>query len=266
MFTDDGVKFLLGSTRSLRDQVASHEVYGFLKTPAEIRVFMENHVFAVWDFMVLLKSLQNALTSTRVLWLPQGDPLSRRLINEIVLDEESDADGRGAYLSHFELYLEAMEECGAEKVPIQKFMKEIQKGEPVGKALRNAGVPDPARDFVEATWSIAESRSHHRIAAAFAIGREEIIPEVFQIVVENIQERFPGRMVRFAYYLERHVNIDKERHWPLAMRMIRVLCGDDDSRWHQAAEAARQALSARVALWDGIKQQISHLEAGLRAV
>ncbi|MBI4054947.1 MAG: DUF3050 domain-containing protein [Elusimicrobia bacterium] len=250
---------LLEAVRPFRDRVASHSVYESLKTPERVRLFMENHVFAVWDFMSLVKSLQAALTCTAVPWVPQGDAVSRRLINEITLDEESDEDGRGGYASHFELYLQAMEQCGADTLPIRDFLKKIQESTSVLEALRLCPVPQAARSFVQTTWGIMKSGYPHRIAAAFAIGREEIVPEMFQIVIRNIHERFPGQMERLAYYLKRHINIDKERHWPMAMRMLEVLCGRDKNRWLEAAEAARTALKARIQLWDGVQRRIDLL-------
>ena len=102
------IERLQQSLRPLRDQLFNHEVYRSIKTPDDLRTFMEHHVFAVWDFMSLLKALQRHLTGVTIPWLPQGDRNARRLINEIVLDEESDEDGEGGYISHFELYRAAM--------------------------------------------------------------------------------------------------------------------------------------------------------------
>ena len=99
---------LLASLRPLREQVVDHDVYQQMKTVAHVRVLMEHHVFAVWDFMSLLKALQRRLTCVEVPWIPQGDAVGRRLVNELVLEEESGEQRAGRYLSHFELYRAAM--------------------------------------------------------------------------------------------------------------------------------------------------------------
>ncbi len=84
----------------LRQQIIHHKVYSAIRTIEDLNVFMEHHVFAVWDFMSLLKSLQNKLTCTSVPWFPRGDADSRFLINEIVVGEESDIDSHGIRKSH----------------------------------------------------------------------------------------------------------------------------------------------------------------------
>lgn len=257
MTKDPRLESLLKSTRPLRDQVATHDIYRSLETLERVRVFMENHVFAVWDFMSLVKSLQSTLTSVSVPWLPSSDPMSRRFINEIVLDEESDEDDQGGYLSHFELYLQAMAQCGADTSRLRAFVERVGRGEAVPSALIRAGAPPAARAFVTTTWSILESRSPHRIAAAFTIGREEIVPEMFQAVIADIQRLFPERMSRFSLYLMRHINIDKERHAPMAERMLERLCDGDPLRWREATETAQMALGARIALWDGVRDEIA---------
>ena len=245
------------SLRSLREQLVKHRLYVQMKTPADLHIFMEHHVFAVWDFMSLLKALQLRLTCVTIPWVPQGDPNARRLINEIVLDEESDDNGEGGYTSHFELYRAAMAQSGADASGIDHFLDRLERGDPFNEALEQARVPEAARIFVRATWDILGSNSTHSIAAAFTFGREDLIPDMFRALVLDLDERFPNQLGLLRYYLERHIQLDEEHHTPLARRMVAVLCGTDQKKWREAEEAARAALHARIALWDGVVEQIA---------
>ncbi len=245
------------SLRALREQLVKHQIYHQIETPDSLRVFMEHHVFAVWDFMSLLKALQRRLTSVTIPWVPQGDPNARRLINEIVLDEESDDDGQGGYLSHFELYRAAMDQCGADTARIDDFLERLQRSEPVHEALEQARVPEAARVFVETTWGIIDSGSAHCIAAAFTFGREDLIPDMFRALVQDLDKRFPSQFGPLRYYLERHISLDEEHHTPLARQMVATLCGTDHKRWREAEEVARVALRARIDLWNGVAEQVT---------
>ena len=247
---------LLEQTRPLRDSVATHRIYSTITDIERLRTFMEHHVFAVWDFMSLVKALQKSLTCVSVPWIPRGDPLSRRLINEIVLDEESDESKDGGYLSHFELYLQAMDQCGADITRVNDFVERLRSGEGVREALHRAGISEPAQEFVQSTWDIIESQSPHRIAAAFTLGREEVIPEMFQNLLNTIEKRLPVELGHFAYYLDRHIHADADRHAPMAMRMLVALCGEDADKWREAAEAAQVALQARQEFLDAISQRL----------
>ena len=105
----------------LRQEIMNHKVYSVINDLDDLRIFMKYHVYAVWDFMSLLKALQNNLTCTSIPWFPKGSADTRFLINEIVVGEESDVDLSGNRKSHFELYLDAMHQCDANTLPIQKF-------------------------------------------------------------------------------------------------------------------------------------------------
>ncbi len=245
---------ILFCIKPLRAELTQHPVYQNIKSVDALRVFMEHHVFAVWDFMSLLKALQRSLTCVEVPWVPSCDPISRRLINEIVLAEESDEDGAGGYASHFELYLNAMREAGARTEIIEDFLTEIKRNS-VKDSLFKVPVPSSAREFVLSTWSIVESNCPHRIAAAFTLGREEIIPDMFRSLVTDLGHQFPNQLDQFRYYLERHVELDGDHHAPMAMRMLDQIAGDDPIKWSEVKNTATFSLQARHSLWDGILKE-----------
>jgi hypothetical protein len=243
-----------------RAEVVGHALYARLRDADAIRAFMEHHVFAVWDFMSLLKSLQRNLTCVELPWVPTGPTGSRRLINDIVLVEESD-ELRGGFISHFELYVAGMTEAGAGTATIEAFIDLLRAGVPVEKALVEAAVPAPSAEFVELTWGIIAEAPVHCQAAAFAFGREDLIPDMFQQVV-TVNEQVGG-LDTFVDYLARHIEVDGEEHTPMAMQMLADLCGDDDAKWEECATTVTRALSARTKLWDGILAAIGEREAAL---
>ena len=252
--THPGIERLEQQVSEARDRVVGHPLYQNLNTHPAIVTFMEHHVFAVWDFMSLLKSLQRNLTCVTVPWVPTGPTGSRRLINDIVLVEESD-ELQGGFISHFELYVNGMTEAGADTTAIDGFIKLIRGGRHVEAALKEVAVPAPSANFVTATWGFIETAPIHAQAAAFAFGREDLIPDMFQQVVSVKEQGY--QLDTFVDYLERHIEVDGEEHTPMAMQMLADLCGDDDARWGQAADTINAALDARVRLWDGILAAIN---------
>jgi DUF3050 family protein len=236
-----------------RTAVIKHPVYQRLDTLQDVQIFTEHHVFAVWDFMSLLKNLQQQLTCVAVPWVPRGTPTATRLINEIVLGEESDEFGTG-HISHFELYLGAMEEAGADTKPINAFLDLVRDGTSVREALTWAPAPSAAADFVGYTWLVLEQAPLHCQAAAFAFGREDLIPDMFDRVVQIDHQT--DRLALFRDYLVRHIELDGEQHTPMAMQMLADLCGDDTRKWDECAQAVIDSLQARARLWDGVVSAI----------
>ncbi|MBY0245308.1 MAG: DUF3050 domain-containing protein [Sphingobacteriaceae bacterium] len=235
----------------LQQQIVNHKVYGAIHTLADLRVFMEHHVFAVWDFMSLLKALQNNLTCTQVPWFPVGTADTRYLINEIVTGEESDVDAFGVRKSHFELYLEAMQQCGANTKPIEIFVEELKKGNNFAQAYQQSNTPQAARDFVDFTFHTIDSQKNHLQSAVFTFGREDLIPSMFFSIVNDIHQNFPDQVSIFKYYLERHIEVDGDHHSNLALEMTAKLCGDDEHLWKEAEQASLLSLQKRIDLWDG---------------
>jgi hypothetical protein len=218
----------------------------------DIRTFMASHVFAVWDFMSLLKRLQLDLTCVRVPWVPVGDPEIRFLINEIVCGEEADVDPRGGRISHFDLYLRAMLAAGADSRAILIAVDAVRSGKSPQEALGSSGIPAASGAFSSVTFDLATNGKTHEVAAAFTFGREDLIPEMFNELVSQLSAEHPGKLDLLVYYLKRHIEVDGGPHGNLSLRMVELLCGNDDKRWEEAAVAAIAAIEARGKLWDGI--------------
>ena len=231
-----------------RNEIVKHKLYSKLKTKSDIKKLMESHVFAVWDFMSLLKALQITLTCFEIPWRPIGDPKIRRLVNSIVLEEESDVDSEGNPASHFELYLEAMRECEAETSTIETFMKNLNKDS-------RPKINEDIDSFLNTTFSIIEGGKSHEIASAFTFGREDLIPDMFLAIVNDMNKE--KSFDKFVYYLERHIELDGGDHGPLALELICNLCGDDEKKWDEVQEVAIKCLKARKLLWDKIYNDIN---------
>ncbi len=240
----------------LRQQLVQHDVYSKITDLQSLKIFMEHHVFAVWDFMSLLKSLQQKLTCVNVPWLPVGSASTRFLINEIVTGEESDVDEQGNRVSHFELYLSAMDQAGCNLGQIQEFVKCIRSGVGVTEALEKSEANVGAAQFVRNTFETIASGQLHVIAAVFTFGREDLIPDMFLSLIDEIKKQFPQTVDIFRYYIERHIEVDGGHHSHLAAEMTQELCGNDEQKWQEATLAVKDAINARIQLWDCILQRV----------
>ena len=247
---------LLNNISETRNELLNHSIYSKLKSEDAIAKFMETHVFAVWDFMSLVKALQIDLTSVELPWTPTKDNISRRLINEIVLGEESDIDQQENPTSHYELYLEAMETIGANTEKIKKFVSNVIDCNNYKLAVSKSEIPNAAVDFMNFTFDIIDTKKTHIIASVFTFGREDLIPDMFINIVKTLNEKPGSKTNDLLYYLERHIEIEGDEHGPMALKMISGLCGNDQEKWNDAIKYSNEALKQRIKLWDYISSQI----------
>lgn len=242
-----------------KEQLLQHPLYGKVKTIEDLRHFLEGHVYAVWDFMSLLKALQSKLTCTTTPWLPVGDPQTRYLINEIVLAEETDINFEGKRQSHFEMYLDAMKACGANTSDIENFLEDVVSTQNIFVSIKKSNLHEGVKAFLDFTFRVVEHGKPHEIAAAFTFGREDLIPSMFTEILRNFQKNFPEtNLDKLIYYFERHIELDGDEHGPMAMQMITQLCDDDMQKWREVEETSKTALEKRIGLWNAIEENILH--------
>lgn len=241
-----------------KKELLNHSLYYKVQSIEDLHCFLETHVYAVWDFMSLLKALQSKLTCTTTPWFATPNPETRYLINEIVLAEETDLSIDGRHLSHFEMYLEAMEACGASTKGINTFLEEVQTIQNIFVAIKKSKLHPNIKTFLDFTFQVIEHGKAHEIAAAFTFGREDLIPSMFTEILQNFQKNFPETdLKQLIYYFERHIELDADEHGPMAMQMITELCGDDPKKWEEVEDISILALEKRIGLWNGIKEQMS---------
>ena len=249
------------SIQKYKDELLNHSLYNEIKTIDDLHYFLENHVFAVWDFMSLLKALQSKLTCTTTPWVPIGNPEIRYLINEIVVAEETDIDLEGNRKSHYELYIDAMKACGANTTSIENFLLDVEATKNIFVSIKQSELHSNVKEFLDFTFRVIEEGETHQIAAAFTFGREDLIPEMFTAILKKFQANFPDvDLSKLIYYFERHIELDADEHGPMAMKMIDELCRDDDKKWQEAEIVSALALEKRILLWNAIEEQIRKKE------
>ncbi|MFM7159897.1 MAG: DUF3050 domain-containing protein [Planctomycetaceae bacterium] len=247
------------SLEPIRAQLLDHRLHRELTRPAAVQVFMEHHIFAVWDFMSLAKSLQRTFTCVTLPWVPPAHSSAARLINDIVLEEETDLDPEGRPSSHFELYLAAMQQFGANTDSIHRLVAGITQGTPWRQALAGANPPAPAVRFVTQTLELVERNRPAELAAALALGREDLLPDLFRQMISRVSGCSGGRLSRFEYYLDRHIELDGGKHGNASSLLLLAACGRQPDAWEMAERAARHMLLERLAFWDGIAAAIDRL-------
>lgn len=241
----------------IKKQLIEHPIYKNIKTIDDLKLFTSNHIYAVWDFMSLVKKLQLELTCTELPWRPSTYPEVGRLINEIVWGEETDIDFNGQPMSHFEMYLEAMNALKVDTSIFFSNYKRLIKSNDIVSEIEMLDLSNAVADFLKFTFDTINSNKLHCIAAVFTFGREDLIPNLFIEIIKNLEQKESADVKPMVYYFERHIEVDGDEHGPLALKMVELLCKNDKQKWEEATEAAKIALEKRLGLWNSINTQIT---------
>lgn len=242
----------------LRDRLANHPLYGAIQNQRQLQLFMEHHVFAVWDFMSLIKSVQNQIAPTTVPWIPSAYPHYAQFINQLVLEEESDPlvanNDHNHPRSHFECYLEAMMEIGANTYTISRFINTV-RNDGLTVAFNIPKLPYAAKQFMKFTFEVIQRNQLHLTVALLALAREDLVPQLFHALQQNLHiER--SKVKSLLVYLDRHIQLDEQEHAPMAKELLQELCADSSIKQKESMEIAEQALAVRLELWDSIYQLV----------
>ena len=251
------IEYIEGKIKSLRDKLLNHRLYSNIERIEDLQIFTENHIYAVWDFMSLLKALQIKLTCTKTPWVPNNNSQTAYLINEIVLAEETDVNQLGERKSHYELYIDAMIDIGAKIEFPTKNINEIASSKNVFASIDNLELHKNIKEFLRFTFSVIEEGKPHKIAAIFTFGRENLIPNMFNEILREFEKNIKDKDIsKLIYYFERHIELDEDEHGPMALEMVSMLAENNPKKWDEIEKISIEALEKRILLWDAINDQL----------
>lgn len=257
LFLDDldlGKSDLTNEIRRVTIELQNHSLYKSVRTMEDVKTYMGHQVWCVWDFMALLKSLQKGLLNNDIEWLPPYDGSIGAFIYEILLTEETDiTDSGSGHSSHFETYVKAMRQAGANTKPIDTFIANLKAGKGFDESVKGTDIPDAALDFVRNTLKHAHAELHKAVSV-FCISREGIIPGMFTTFLSNFN--LENNLSTFRWYLKRHIEVDSDSHGPLSVKLFKMVVGNEAERLNEALEAALNALYARIKFLDSILYHI----------
>lgn len=256
--SEDDLQIALLKRKVIEEEkrLLNHPLYENLNTIENIKVFMKNHIFAVWDFLILAKRVQRIVSPTSNFWKPNQDPKLRRFINEIMISEESDDLGDGIFMSHCDMYIKAMREINASTDDFFKFQNKLTAKNFQSYLDFEKSIPLPAYEFLRVTHAHINSRQPHITIASFAYGREHLVPLMFTEMLRHHMD-LPKSAPMFYQYLLRHIDVDSNTHGPLSQELLNHAINNDIVR-HAEVEAVKlETLMTRHFFYDKILEEIN---------
>lgn len=264
--TTERVAYILNEIEDLKSELAAHCLYTKLQHMEDIHIFMEHHVFAVWDFMSLAKALQLHLDATQVIEKQTDNSKILGFVNGILTGGETDPNKKEIVLSHLEMYLELMDEIGANTTNIKKLIASSAAGLDIHEAMQIAQLTDEQQRILNFTQTIIATNEIHKIAVAATLVPEGMISNRFLKILKETEERDNLLVPKFKNYLNRYKAIDGNDYGLLSLEMVTHFCDSDGKKWVDILDIAMKTLSHRIYLWDAIVDEIDQMRVQKLAI
>lgn len=236
--------------------LANHKLYERVNDELSLRLFMEHHVICVWSYNFLLREIHQELVGLIHPLNSQSQKEAIRLVSEMILEEELEEQQDGSLLSHFEIYLEAMQDLGANISPIVSFFDLQDSGQNWQTALKHARFPTAVSRYARKMNRFAQAPLHEKAAALFYEG-EPFIPDTFLLRIGQLGNTV--KIGRLLDYFERHIEGLRSPGFSASGRLVEILCNNDEKMSLEAEQSAEEAMKNRVELWGYITGQLEAL-------
>lgn len=231
----------------------SHKLYDRIFDDYSLRLFVEHHVVCVWSYNYLLRNIYQELVSMIQPLNSQAQKEALRIISEAILEEEVEEQTDGSLLSHLEIYLEAMQELGADVGPILSFFDMQESGASWQESLAASHFPASVAQYARSMGELFERPLHERAAVLFYEG-EPFIPDTFLNRLGQLGARHDVN--RLLDYFERHIEGLKRPGFSTSGRLVEIFCGDNPQLNDEAEKAAEQAMQIRIDLWNKLSDNL----------
>ena len=179
-----------------------------------------------------------------------------------------------------------MDKAGANQKPILYFLNMLENGKSWPKALETLNprkkknlfsnqkkipyAPHQALEFTRSTLEICEGPLNRRIAA-FTLGRETVLPNLFQKTLQllatvHTQSESRCDLSMLKYYLDRHIELDGDSHGPMCAKLFDRYCLKDAATRSDTFYTLCEVLDQRIALWDAVESLMAENRARLQLV
>ena len=227
----------------------SHRLYTALTRREALATFTEYHVVCAWSYNALLRSLQRDIFTQSLPINSDAHKEAIRILSEVAIEEQANESDDGQFISHLELYLDAMEDLGANTAPIIGFFDILAGGVGAAKAVEYADFCPEVAAYARTTVRLLERQFHERAAGLFYEG-EYFIPDRFLHQLNRLTPAVP--VDRLLEYFDGHIEGLKRPGYSAAGRLVEIFTADDEILSEEAEQVGEQVMRQRVHLWNTV--------------
>ncbi|KOY51772.1 DUF3050 domain-containing protein [Polaribacter dokdonensis] len=253
------IDFIIENLDSSSYQTCNLELYSSIENKKDVKSFMENHIFAIWDYMSLMRALENNLRDNSVPWFPSNNGKNLKILYKILDEEEYTIDASGSVKSYFEMYLEAMEEIGANTSDILNILSHSKTINLIDEALNLTGMNIESFYYTRFIYTIIKSQKPHLMAIVFALSKE-LVSKVL-ILEDFCRKDFSNKYDKTLFLINKLKAVNSKNYNSNAFKLASDFIGEDPQKLMEAKRAALNCVRYRDLHIEGIARSIQKQKA-----